>query len=190
MGRREEALAEARAAWECDPLALIINAQLAQPLYYARRFEETIAEAERLVRMEPAFPITHQWLGMALAAVGRYDEAIRELQLLADAFPKAARPMALIANLQARAGEREAALRAREELRQAAASGQSRAMHVALVDIGLGATDQAFAWLEQAYAEHSDQLAYLAVEPFFDPLRGDPRFDRLLERLRLPRAVE
>jgi tetratricopeptide (TPR) repeat protein len=187
MGRAEEALREARAAWELDPLGLIINANLAQPLYYARRFEEALAAAEKLVRMEPAFPIGHQWLGMTLAALGRWDEAIREIEAFGGAYsPDSHRSGAMIGYLQGRAGRREAAIRCLEELRAGAAGGRSRAIHLAFVHIGLGAHDEAFAALELAYAERSDQLPYLAVEPLFDPLRPDPRFAALLERMHLP----
>ncbi len=188
MGRAEEAEREARAAWELDPLGLIINANLAQPLYYARRFEDALAEAGKLVRMEPAFPIAYQWLGMTLAALGRWDEAIREIEVYGAAYPDSTRSRAFVGYLQGRAGQREAALRCLGELRAAPAD-RLRAIHLAFVHIGLGDSDAAFAALEQAHAERSDQLPYLAVDPVFDPLRGDPRFTALLERLGLPAAT-
>ena len=51
--------------------------------------------------------------------------------------------------------------------------------------LGLGDNDQAFAWLERGYEEQSNILIYLKVFPFFDPLRGDPRFAALLHRVGL-----
>jgi hypothetical protein len=55
----------------------------------------------------------------------------------------------------------------------------------ATVYTALGDTDAAFEWLDRAYTDRRGWLAYLKVEPLLDPLRGDPRFARLLERLRL-----
>ena len=57
---------------------------------------------------------------------------------------------------------------------------------MALVYIGLQDTDQAFAWLERAYADHSHLLAWLKVDPRFDGIRGDPRYRDLLRRMGLP----
>jgi hypothetical protein len=51
--------------------------------------------------------------------------------------------------------------------------------------LGLGENDQAFAWMEQAYKEHSNILQYLKVHPYFDPLRDDPRFAELVRRVGL-----
>ena len=56
-----------------------------------------------------------------------------------------------------------------------------------MVHTGLNEKDQAFAWLEKAYEERSNRLAYLAFEPGWDRLRSDPRFENLLRRIGLPR---
>jgi hypothetical protein len=55
----------------------------------------------------------------------------------------------------------------------------------AIVHGALGELDQAFAWLERARQERSGLLLYARVDPLFDPLRGDPRFDSLLREMRL-----
>src|SRR6185295_14461645 len=57
---------------------------------------------------------------------------------------------------------------------------------VALVHAGLGDRDQALAWLDKAYAERSDYMPYLGLEPMLDPLRSDARFDALVRRVGLP----
>jgi hypothetical protein len=51
--------------------------------------------------------------------------------------------------------------------------------------IGMGNKEQAFVWLEKAYAQHSNAMARLKVDPLYDPLRGDPRFQDLLRRVGL-----
>jgi hypothetical protein len=54
-----------------------------------------------------------------------------------------------------------------------------------LSHIGMGNKDQAFAWMNKAYAQHSSALATLKVDPIFDPLRGDPRFHEFERRVGL-----
>ncbi len=186
MGRSEEAVAEARRAWELDPLGLIINANLAQPHYFARRFEKVIDEAQRVVGLEPDFPIGHQWLGLAYAATARLTEAIVEHESFAQLFGRTPRIVALLGNAHARAGDREAARRALAELRELEPRRPVSPVHFALIHAGLGELGEACALLDQGFAQGSDSLAYLAVEPLFDPLRGDPRFERLLERMQFP----
>jgi hypothetical protein len=58
-------------------------------------------------------------------------------------------------------------------------------MVIASAYVGMGDSDQAIAWLEKAYAQHSNGLTVLAVDPAYDPLRGDPRFQDLLRRVGL-----
>jgi hypothetical protein len=60
------------------------------------------------------------------------------------------------------------------------------AFSFAVIYLGLGEKDQAFAWLEKAYEERSFLLAYLKVDPIWDPLRSDPRFADLVRRIGLP----
>jgi hypothetical protein len=54
-----------------------------------------------------------------------------------------------------------------------------------MIHVSLGEHEQAFAWLEKAYAERDSYLPLINVDPFFDPLRPDPRFHDLLRRMRL-----
>jgi serine/threonine-protein kinase len=188
MGRSDEALAEARRAWELDPLSLIINAQLCQAHYYAGRFEETATAARKVLEMEPGFAVGHFWLGVASAAQGSFERALAGYEAFASGGGGRTRALALLGNARARAGEPEAARRTLAELREIAARRPVPAYHFALVHVGLGERDEAFAWLERAHQERSDQMAYLGVEPLLDPLRADPRFDALLRSLRLPFA--
>lgn len=192
LGRFDAATAHARRAWELDPLSLIVNANLVQPSFYARRFDEAIAQARKLVGMEPAFAIGHFWVGVADAATGRHREAIAELRSFSRLGGGALRALSLVAYAQACAGDREEARRSLAELHGLAEGAGGRyvpAYHFAQVHAGLGERDAAFSWLEQALAERCDQLAYLAVDPLFDGLRDDSRFDALLGRLGLAAPV-
>jgi len=73
-----------------------------------------------------------------------------------------------------------------EELKAASQHSLARALFIALVYAGLEDKDQAFTWLEKAYEERFNRLAYLKVEALWDPLRSDPRFADLIRRIDIP----
>ena len=91
--------------------------------------------------------------------------------------------------MHARAGQRQEALKILEDLKRRAATDNSAltgyAVNLAILYAGLGEKDQAFAWLEKAYQEHDAALTNLRVDPFFDPLRSDPRFQAMLKKMGL-----
>jgi len=183
QGRFEAAAEASRRAWECDPLALIINAQLAAPLYYARRFDLAARESEKLLELEPGFGVANFWLGLARSAQDRHDEALAALEHYA--VGRGNRGVSVLGWARGRAGDLAGAERALAELAQAARARFVPTYHRALVELGLGRLAPALDGLEAALDERCDQLAYLAVDPAFDPLRGEPRFRALLTRLRL-----
>ena len=84
------------------------------------------------------------------------------------------------------AGERDEALNILRQLKERSRQGYVDPMSLALVYLGLGEKDQAFAWLEKAYEERSLMETFLKASPGFAPLRSDPRFQDLLRRMNLP----
>src|SRR5437868_8022021 len=94
--------------------------------------------------------------------------------------------LAFLGYTYAQLGERKEALRMIEELKAASKQSLVPALFVALVYTGLEDKDQAFTWLEKAYEERFNRLAYLKVEALWDPLRSDPRFADLLRRAGIP----
>jgi hypothetical protein len=94
--------------------------------------------------------------------------------------------LALLGYAYARLGERSQALLVLRQLEAASKQSYTPAFSFAVVYAGLGEKDQAFAWLEKAYGERTSRLGYLQVEPFWDPLRSDPRFADLVRRIVLP----
>jgi len=86
----------------------------------------------------------------------------------------------------AHAGRRAEALQLLDELKRRQQKGYVPTAAFVNAYLGLGDNEQAFAWLERAYKEHSMILQYIRVHPFFDPLRGDPRLADLVRRVGLP----
>jgi TolB-like protein/DNA-binding winged helix-turn-helix (wHTH) protein/Flp pilus assembly protein TadD len=183
QGRTDEALAWAQRARDLDPLGTAGDL-LGSPgittgwiLFHARRYDEAIRD---LQRDEP----DHRYLGMALIANGQPDEAIPVLEkaLGTDRNPAV---MGVLVRAYAHAGRRREALRLLDELKQRQQKSDVPAAPFVNAYLGLGDNEQAFVWLEKAYKEESNLLQLLKVHPYFDPLRGDPRFTDLLHRVGL-----
>ncbi|HEX3235487.1 MAG TPA: protein kinase [Gemmatimonadales bacterium] len=185
MGRTEAALAEGRLAIELDPGSVSIRRSMGWLLHYARRPEDALEQLRRALAMNPTAEENHRLLGLAYLQLRMFDEAAAAFR---EAIASSDSPALAIAGLGA-----VAAARGRTEEAQAVLDGletTARERYVspvafATVYAALGNADAAFEWVDRAYAERRGWLAYLKVEPMLDPLRTDPRFLRLLERLRL-----
>jgi TolB-like protein/DNA-binding winged helix-turn-helix (wHTH) protein/Flp pilus assembly protein TadD len=186
MGRHNEAITEIKRAWELDPLSLIINTAAGQCFFWARRYDEAIAQFQRTFELNPGFSTAHYYLAWAYQQKRLYDEAISEYQkcvALAGGNPADA---VLLARGYAAAGNRTQALKIISDLREHSKQRPVASGIVAETYTALGDFDQAFAWAERTYKEHSPDLIWLKVDPMADPLRSDPRFRDLLRRMNFP----
>jgi tetratricopeptide (TPR) repeat protein len=179
LGRFDEAFAELHWALELDPLSTIINNTLGRTLYYARRYPEAIEQFHKTLDLEPAFPAAHYNLGAAYAKSGMYSEAITEWRK-GDGPTWSARQ----AYAAALSGDQRQAHAALEMLEKIPNQRDIPAM-IALVHLGLGEKQKALDWLEKAYQGRAVWLLFSKVEPEFDPLRSEPRFQDLLRCLKL-----
>ena len=114
-----------------------------------------------------------------------YREALSELEKYSALTRRSPLALAYLGNVLARSGERSRALQVLEELKAVSKQKYVYSVGFARVYAGLGDKEQAFAWLEQAYEERSSALYFLKVDPIWDPLRSDPRFNDLLRRIGL-----
>ena len=189
-GRFDEAFEHYRRALEMDPLSSAIGSDLGLTWFYDREYERAIAELNKTIQADPKFSRAYHHLARVYAQLGRYREAIDEHRkgwLFAgdDADEVAQRTQALKEALE-RSGAR-GFWRKRLELELQRTTRQSKWAHdVALLYARLEERDQAFAWLEKAYAARAFELLFLKVGPEWDSLRGDPRFQDLLRRVGLP----
>jgi tetratricopeptide (TPR) repeat protein len=184
-GRPAEGLAEAERALELDPLAASAAAEVARALLFNGRCDEALSQLERIAAVQPpplrAAPIAAQ----CYARDRRWADAIDVLR------PQAERDVvarALSGYLHGRAGHREEALRIQAGLLERWRPRQEGAVHVAVTYAGLGDLDQAFAWLDRAVDDGSLALYPWyghILEPIFQRLHRDPRFETLKVRLGL-----
>jgi TolB-like protein/DNA-binding winged helix-turn-helix (wHTH) protein len=185
LGRTEESLAESERALELEPLHLVVNAHLGWHYYYTRQYGQAVEQYHKTLELDPAFPQTQRYAAWAYLQRGMHREAIAALQAALRAFGRNPQVEGELGHALGVAGRRDEALAVLEGLRQLSSTRYVSPYSVALVHAGLGDRDQAFAWLDKAYAERSDYMPYLKLEPMLDSLRSDSRFDALVRRVGL-----
>src|SRR6516225_1266292 len=183
LGRFDEAITEGKRAIELDPLSPINNADLGQNLYIARRYDEAIAQLRKTLEIDPTFYYAHYSLGIALQLKGDMSAAIAEYeqaqQLSDDLFVPV-----LLASAKAQSGDKDAAVRLLAELEELSQHRYVRSYWRALLCISLGNREEAVRWFEQAVADHDGlSITTIKVDPLLDPLRSDPRFDALVQKV-------
>lgn len=174
VGRHEEALDEHERARQIDPYSLIINANLARALYWARRYEDAITQAKRTLQLDPKFGVAALWLEASLRHAGRFKEAVALRQIF---DPE-----------NAQATEHTFKTRGFDPL--LVESGEEFQKAGALVTAArcyaqAGQKEQALTLLENCAERKCFSLASLKVEPDFDGLRDEPRFQKLMQHVGL-----
>jgi TolB-like protein/DNA-binding winged helix-turn-helix (wHTH) protein len=190
MGRLEEALDELRKAREIDPLSNVMENDVGNLLYYARRYEAAEAACKRVLEREARFAPAHFFLFNIHAAQGRHDAAVAALEAaLALVHGDALTPF--LNALQEAHRTRGWTGYLRENIRwvlaEQAKSGGA-AYHLADLYARLGDKRQSLDWLEKAVEERNYHMAYLMVEPTFDSLRSEARFEQVLRQVGLEPA--
>ena len=174
-----------RRARELEPLSLVMSTGMARLLYFERDFAGAAAEYRRALQMDSTFVTGRLGLGLTLVMAGDPERALAEYQAairyLGEPQPVV---LALVAHAQAVAGRTDDARRGLAQLEAAAARAYVAPEYRALVHLGLGERESALALLEEAFRNRSPAMTFVGVEPLLDPLRGDPRFDALRERVR------
>jgi TolB-like protein/DNA-binding winged helix-turn-helix (wHTH) protein len=189
MGRQEEAISENQKALQLDPLSLIINMESGLPFYLERRFDEAIRYFRKTLEMDASFGLAHCVLGWAYEGKSQYPEAIAELETalrLDDSAPV----ISGLAHAYASAGRRKDAKRVLHQLQERAERHYVSPFFLATVYVGLKENERALDSLDAAYAHHDWVLLWVNVAHSLDPLRSQPRFVDLLQRLKFPARPE
>lgn len=182
-GESDRAIAEIKRAVELDPLSLIINADLGQGYLYLRRYDEAIEQLRRTLEIDSRFYYARWTLGQALELKGDVRAALVEYKKAAelddDPFV-----LGLIAQAHAKLGQRDEALKILGQMQQLATHRYVPDYSFALVHLALGERDNTLEWLERSYrARAGSDMAFIKVDPMLDPLRGDPRFEALVQKV-------
>jgi eukaryotic-like serine/threonine-protein kinase len=180
-GRMDESTAELRLAQQLDPFSASINVSVAWPLYWMRRHGEAVVRFREAVDLHPNFWLAHYYLGLVLEQSGCLTEAIAHLEHARDLGDSPWR-LSGLGHVYARAGRRDDAYRIVEEAKSLSARRYVAPVHIAAVYAGLG-DPRAFEWLEKGLDDRSWLITWLAVDPLFDPIRADERFEQLARRV-------
>jgi len=188
MGRHSESIAERKRAQELDPLSLVINSELGLAFYFARDYDHAIEQFQKTLELEPNFSLVNEFLPAAYEQKGMHEQAIAGFQkgMTLREGTELSFLMSGLGHVYGVSGKKAEARAVLDELKQMSQKEYVPADSIAHVYVGLGETDQAFAWLERAYGERSFGMAWLKVEPSWDSLRSDPRFTDLMRRVGLP----
>lgn len=186
-GRFDEAIAQRQRAIELDPLSANTSVGLGWTYFKARRYDEAIAQLQRALDLEPGDSYAHMELGWSYSEKGMQEPAVAHCD---SALAHASQPeMQVVIGscgwVYARAGEKT---KAEAMLRRLTTTSNHRwvdPVNVASVYVGLGDLDRAIAALRHAARQRSSNLVFLKIDPWFDPLRSDPRFQALLRELKI-----
>jgi eukaryotic-like serine/threonine-protein kinase len=183
-GRHEEAAAEIKRAIELDPVGLPTAIHAAAVAYNARQYAAALSELKRAVDLDPAAPAPWTWLGIVHGALGDFDAAIKNYDQGVRFGDDTAATQCYLAYSLARSGQRERAIRILTRVSRPGLFVPPSALAIGYT--GLNQTERAIAALETGYRGKDPMLQYLKVEPHFDSLAGDARFQSLTRRIGLP----
>jgi tetratricopeptide (TPR) repeat protein len=185
LGRKQEALTHARRAGELNPISPLIGALEGLYLSHQREHEAAVRRLKEVVTLEPNFWLSHHILANALVDAGQYEAALPQsaeakrlspLQTLSDTFGAIA---------LAKLGRTDEARAVLGSLSARARHTYVPPTHFAMIETALGNRDRAFEYLDQALAVRDARLALLKIDPKWDGLRSDPRFQAALRRMNL-----
>ena len=187
VGRHLEALTEIKKARQLDPLSPRISANVGMLLYWARQYDQAIEELNKAIELHPNDPAPPLTKAMIYLRKGMPKEALAEYLKgkALDPSPLGPKIPSVPAEAYVMLGQRDRVRKMAKELEGRAAT-YVRLTEIALVYSVLGDRQKAFAWLEKAYEQHDTQIINLKVDPQYDPLRSDPRFQDLLRRMNFP----
>jgi TolB-like protein/Tfp pilus assembly protein PilF len=184
--RDVQGLARSKHALELEPSSLVISDNLSEILLAQGSVDLALDQAKRTVELDPGF--SFGWIDLAYAQLkkGQNVEALAAAEKLVEVAKRSNQALICLGFVQAVSGRRVEALAIIKELEEKYQNGKADATHVAAIYVGLGNKDQAFAWLNKAFDDHSSLLVDLRAEFPFASILDDPRYKDLRKRMKMP----
>jgi eukaryotic-like serine/threonine-protein kinase len=185
LGDLAGAIAEMKRAIELDPLSTNMIGNLGYCYIFARRYPEAIAAGRKAVELDPRAPKGNGMIALGLDLSGQVSEAIAQYEKAFEVTGGDYHFLPYLSRLYGLRGERAKALQISEQAKQIEAKQDIEwAYGYALVAIGQGDYEEAINWLERSYrAKELLVASYFKFDPVLDPLRGNPRFEKLLQQI-------
>jgi adenylate cyclase len=184
LGRFDEAIAKDRKAIELDPLNPFFQMALSFFLYWACQYDDAIAQARKTLEMDPNSAISHVLLGLSFLKKGDTVSAIAELQK-AKAPNPGAWYQGYLGYVYAISGDRAKAEQALREFEDLAKHQYVSPTAFATIYLGLAEKQRCLDWLETCYEQQDSACWYLKIDQIYDNIRGEPRFQALVEKVGL-----
>ena len=183
MGRFEEAKRNAERTLELDPLSLAAHWFIGWGALYAGRGDEAIAEFSKAAEIDPNNPWVRWFLGRAYLFEGNSQRGMEEIEAATRVAPGDPLGIAFAGYAYATNGRRADALKVLQQLDELEKHRYVSRIARVYVYAGLGDKDKAFEWLEKAYQERSDSLAWFRFDPESKILKSDPRWLPLMRKI-------
>lgn len=185
MGRHEQAISEIKRARDLDPLTIGWSANLGYVLFFARQYDQAVEQLKKTLEMDQNFSFAHLLLGWTYAARGDYTQAIAEyretIKLQGATTTSHQCDLGAALAKEGKRTEAESIVKQLETSKEYVSPAEIAQLYTAL-----GEKEKAFSALERAYTAHDLQLQFLSVDPYYDSLRSEPRFQELIRKVGLP----
>ena len=182
LGRHDEAILANQKAVDLDPVDVNMRVGLGSKYYFKRDYDRAIQEFRKILELTPDSWYARGQLALALSQKGLYDEAINENGKIDFGLSS----FWYLGYIYAIAGKREKAQEILDRYLELSEKEFVPPTNIANVYMGMGEKEKAFEWLEKTYDQREAGLKDLNVNPIYDSLRSDPRFQDLIERMNFP----
>jgi tetratricopeptide (TPR) repeat protein len=186
LGRLDEACDEMILAQTLDPISSIIGRDLARIYYYRQEFDAALEQCDRTIELNPHFSPGYWILGLVQEQRGDFDESAAAFQRAIQLSPRSPLMHAALGRTLALSGKRNEALRILRDLEDLGTGRYVSPFELAAIHFALAQADEGFIWLTKAFQDRCFELICLRVDPRWQSLRGNPRFQKLFEQLGLP----
>jgi TolB-like protein/DNA-binding winged helix-turn-helix (wHTH) protein len=187
-GRHAEAWKEINQAMRTDPLSLPNNAEMVRTLYYARDYNRALEQGQRALQLDPKYYRTHFWLARVYAQNKMPGQAIAEANQVLSALPDSNLGLTELAYSLAVAGRQRESREILQRLEERSKHVFVPAYNLAVIHLALDDKETTLNLLQKAHQQHDWAMIVLKTEPRLDPLRGDPRFQALVQELNFPQT--
>ena len=183
LGRFDEAEVEVQLARELDPLSLILSEGIAYVRMLRGDYEGAVVEFRQIAGLDPGFYKAYSGLGRVFSLMGNYDEAVTMFDKARSITGDLPSIMGALGQTLALSGKKDEARQCLRKLEEMSRSRHVQSAAFAILHLGLGEVDHCLTWLEIACEQHESQIVALKVHPVYDPLRSEPRFKTILQRI-------
>lgn len=188
FGRNDESVAQMQRTLEIEPLSLAYSLNAGKMFYMLRQYDRAIDQLNKTLELEPAFPAAHDWLGYIYEKMGKEQEAVAEWQKVMTLTGASERAALLNRTFKSSGFPAVVRLLAQQRLQELTES-TKRGEYVAAIEYvtvytRMGDKEKALQWLDKATQERNRFAFEFKINPLYDSLRDDPRFQEFADRVK------